>query len=125
MIEALKLIKPWQHPVKYIKYLTGINLIMPYLDLVYTFCWIPGLVLAMFGIFWIIGPMTLLVLPLALIQNYILYSYQKNVFRDLDLRIRKNKFAFVAYVLFYQIIMSPVSVIGYVQELFSVNRVWK
>lgn len=125
MIEALKIIKPWQHPVKYIKYLTGINLIMPYLDVVYTFCWIPGLVLAMFGIFWVIGPMTLLVLPLALVQNYILYSYQKRVFRDLDLRIRKNKLAFVAYVLFYQIVMSPVSVVGYFQEIFSVNRVWK
>jgi len=125
MIEALKLIKPWQHPVKYIKYLTGINLIMPYLDVVYTFCWIPGLVLAMFGVYWIIGPMTLLVLPLALLQNFILYSYQKGVFRDLDLRIRKNKLAFVGYVLFYQIVMSPVSVIGYFQELFSANRVWK
>lgn len=125
MIEALKLIKPWQHPVKYIKYLTGVNLLMPYLDLVYTFCWIPGLVLAMFGIFWIIGPMTLLVLPLALLQNYILYRYQKGVFRGLNLRIRNNKFAFVMYVLFYQIIMSPVSVIGYFQEFFSVKRVWK
>lgn len=125
MIEALKIIKPWQHPIKYIKYLTGINLIMPYLDVVYTFCWIPGLVLAMFGIFWIIGPMTLLVLPLALIQNYILYHYQKRVFRDLDLQIRQNKWAFVMYVLFYQIVMSPVSVIGYFQEMFSVNRVWK
>lgn len=125
MIEALKIIKPWQHPVKYIKYLTGINLIMPYLDVVYTFCWIPGLVLAMFGIFWVIGPMTLLVLPLAMIQNYILYQYQRRVFKDLDLRIRKNKFGFVIYVLFYQIIMSPVSVVGYFQEIFSVNRVWK
>ncbi|MGB4648970.1 MAG: hypothetical protein WBH87_06700, partial [Acetivibrionales bacterium] len=27
MIEALKLFKPWQQPVKYVKYLTGINLI--------------------------------------------------------------------------------------------------
>jgi poly-beta-1,6-N-acetyl-D-glucosamine synthase len=125
MIEALKIIKPWQHPVKYIKYLTGINLIMPYLDVVYTFCWIPGLVLAMFGIFWVIGPMTLLVLPLALIQNFILYQYQRGVFRDLDLRIRKNKFGFVIYVLFYQIIMSPVSVVGYFQEIFSTSRVWK
>jgi poly-beta-1,6-N-acetyl-D-glucosamine synthase len=125
MIEALKIIKPWQQPMKYIKYLSGINLVMPYLDIVYTFCWIPGLVLALFGIYWIIGPMTLLVLPLAIMQNYILYSYQKGVFKELNLNIRKNKMAFVLYVVFYQIIMSPISVAGYVQELFSFNRVWK
>jgi len=125
MIEALKLVKPWQHPISYVRYLTGINLVMPYLDIVYTFCWIPGLILAMFGIFWIIGPMTILVLPLALIQNYILYSYQKHVFRELDLKIRRNKFGFILYVLIYQIIMSPMSVIGYFQELFSAGRIWK
>lgn len=44
MIEALKLIKPWKQPMMYVRYMTGINLIMPYLDFVYTFCWIPGLV---------------------------------------------------------------------------------
>jgi biofilm PGA synthesis N-glycosyltransferase PgaC len=125
MIEALKIIKPWQQPMKYIKYLSGINLVMPYLDIVYTFCWIPGLVLALFGCYWIIGPMTLLVLPLAIMQNYILYSYQKGVFKELNLNIRKNKIAFVLYVMFYQILMSPISVAGYVQELFSFNRVWK
>jgi poly-beta-1,6-N-acetyl-D-glucosamine synthase len=58
-------------------------------------------------------------------QNYILYSYQKGVFKELNLNIRKNKVAFVLYVMFYQIIMSPISVAGYVQELFSFNRVWK
>ncbi|HSN58043.1 MAG TPA: glycosyltransferase, partial [Clostridiaceae bacterium] len=125
MIEALKMIKPWQQPIKYIKYLSGINLVMPYLDIVYTFCWIPGLVLALFGCYWIIGPMTLLVLPLAMMQNYILYNYQKGVFKELNLNIRKNKIAFVLYVMFYQILMSPISVAGYFQELFSFNRVWK
>lgn len=125
MIEALKIIKPWQQPMKYIKYLSGINLVMPYLDIVYTFCWIPGLVLALFGYYWIIGPMTLLVLPLAMMQNYILYNYQRGVFKELNLNIRKNRIAFILYVMFYQIIMSPISVAGYVQELFSFNRVWK
>ena len=63
MVEGLKAVKPWQQPIRYIRFLTSINLFMPFLDTAYTFAWIPGLVLAMFGIFWIIGPMTLLVLP--------------------------------------------------------------
>lgn len=125
MIEALKIIKPWHQPIKYIRYLTGINLIMPYLDIVYTFCWIPGLILALFGKYWIVGPMTLFVLPIALLQNYILYSYQRSIFRSLNLRIRKNRFGFVFYVLFYQVLMSPMSILGYAQEVLLLKRIWK
>lgn len=125
MIEGLKTVKPWEQPIKYIRILTGINLLMPFLDIVYTFAWIPGLVLAFFGFFWIIGPMTLLVLPLALLQNYILYIYQKKVFKELNLSIRKNRFGFVVFVLFYQLIMSPISIMGYFQEIFAKKRVWK
>lgn len=125
MIEALKLFKPWKQPVKYVRYLTGINLVMPYLDLVFTFCWIPGLILAFFGKYWLVGPATLFVLPLALVQNYILYSYQRGVFRKLDLRIRRNRLGFVLYVLSYQMLMSPMSVIGYCEEILMLRRKWK
>ncbi|WP_053364733.1 glycosyltransferase [Bacillus sp. FJAT-27251] len=126
MIEGLKEIKPWKQPQIYTKYLTGINFVMPYLDVVYTFFWIPGLVLAFFGIFWIVGPMTLFVLPLTLVSYGLLYRYQKRyVFENLQLNIRKNKLGFLLYILFYQMIMSPVSVLGYLQELFRLRRVWK
>jgi len=125
MIEALKIVRPWQQPIKYVRYLTSINLIMPYMDVVFTFCWIPGLILAFFGKFWLVGPMTLLVLPLTLLLNYILYRYQYHVFESLNLKIRKNRFGFVLYVLVYQIFMSPMSVLGYIQEAFSLGRVWQ
>jgi len=125
MIEALKLFRPWQQPIKYVRYLTGINLIMPYLDLVYTFCWMPGLILALFGKFWIVGPATLFVVPLALVQNYLLYRYQRGVFKTLDLRIRRNRLGFILYVFVYQMLMSPMSVIGYCQEILMLRRRWK
>lgn len=125
MIEALKITKPWQQPQVYTKYLTGINLIMPYLDLSYTFFWLPGLILACFGLFWIVGPATLLVLPLTLISYSVLYTYQKYVFRKLNLRVRKNISGFFLFLLCYQMIMSPVSVWGYVEETFKLKRVWK
>ncbi len=124
MIEALKKIKPWEQPRIYIKYLTSVNLVMPYLDFVYTFCWIPGLILAFGGIYWVVGPMTLLVLPLTFISYAILYKYQMHVFKKLNLKIRKNILGFIFFVLFYQIIMSPVSVWGYLQELFKSERKW-
>ena len=125
MIEALRVVKPWKQPVAYVKYLTSINLIMPYLDVIYTFVWMPGLILAVFGKYYVVGPMTIFVLPLSMIQNFILYRYQKYVFKNLGLSIRKNKFGFFVYVLFYQILMSPISIIGYVQEVLFLKRVWK
>ncbi|WIV12388.1 glycosyltransferase [Proteiniborus sp. MB09-C3] len=125
MIEALNMVKPWQHPIRYVRYLTGINLVMPYLDIVYTFCWMPGLVLALLGKFWIVGPMTLLVIPLAIMQNMVLLKYQKEIFQRLGLKIRENYLGYIAYILFYQMIMSPISVIGYIQELMGLDRVWK
>lgn len=125
MLEALKRVKPWQQPMIFTRYLTGSNLVMPYLDVVYTFVWIPGLILSFFGYFWIVGPHTLFVLPLTLLTNYILLRYQKGIFKTLNLRIRKNWFGFILYVLCYQVIMAPISVWGYMQELMHLRRVWK
>jgi len=125
MIEALKAIRPWQQPKGYARYLTGIDLVIPYLDMSYTFFWIPGLVLACFARFWIVGPATLLVLPLTLASYSILYRYQKRVFRKLNLKVRKNISGFVMFILCYQMIMSPVSVWGYIQEVFRRKRIWK
>ncbi|MGM0777188.1 MAG: glycosyltransferase family 2 protein [Bacillota bacterium] len=126
MIEGLNEIKPWNQPQIYTKYLTGVNLVMPYLDMVYTFFWIPGLMLAFFGYFWIVGPMTLFVLPLTILSYGILYMYQKHyVFKNLNLKVRKNILGFFTFILFYQMIMSPISVWGYLQELFKSKRVWE
>ena len=125
MIEALREVKPWHQPRIYTKYLTAINLIMPYLDVSFTFFWLPGLILACFGICWIVGPTTLLVLPLTLASYGILYQYQKHVFKHLNLKIRKNISGFFLFVLCYQIIMSPVSVWGYMQEFLKLKRKWK
>jgi biofilm PGA synthesis N-glycosyltransferase PgaC len=125
MVEALKLFRPWSQPIYFARYLTSCNLFMTFMDIVYTFCWLPGLVLALFGHFWIVGPATLFVLPLALLQNYILYTYQKGVFLSLNLRVRKNVMGFILYVLFYQVLMSPISVWGYIQETLKLRRIWK
>lgn len=125
MIEALKEVKPWHHPIEFVRYMTGINLVMPFLDLVYTFVWIPGLLLAFFGNFAIVGPMTLLVLPITLLQNFIIYNFQYLVFENNGLVIRKHGCSFIMYMLFYQILMSPMSVIGYIQEIFYLKRIWK
>lgn len=126
MIEGLKYIGPWKQKFLYSRYLTATDLIIPYIDICYTLGWIPGLILALFGYYWIVGIMSLLVLPITLFSFFIAYFYQKNyVFKKLNLKIRKNRLGFILFILFYQIIMSPVSVWGYIQELFKMRRVWK
>lgn len=126
MIEGLRKVKPWQQPTPYAKFLTGLDLVIPYMDFSYTFFWIPGLVLAFFGKFYIVGPMTVLVFPLTFLTFFILYLFQKKrVFDQLKLKVRKNKIGLLVFILFYQFIMSPVSLYGYVQEMFHTKRVWK
>ncbi|MDU4860166.1 MAG: glycosyltransferase [Terrisporobacter othiniensis] len=127
MIEGLREVKPWQQPSIYYKFLTGIDLFIPYMDLSYTFFWIPGVILAVFfQKYYIVGPMMLLVFPLTLVSFYILYYYQAHVvFKNLNLKVRKNTLGFFIFILCYQIVMSPVSLYGYVQELIGAKRVWK
>ncbi|MCC3867738.1 glycosyltransferase [Terrisporobacter mayombei] len=127
MIEGLREVKPWQQPSIYYKFLTGIDLFIPYMDLSYTFFWIPGVILAVFfQKYYIVGPMMLLVFPLTLISFYILYYYQTHVvFKNLNLKVRKNTIGFFIFILCYQIVMSPVSLYGYAQELIGAKRVWK
>ncbi|MGC7846362.1 glycosyltransferase family 2 protein [Desulforudis sp. 1088] len=125
MFEGIRTVYPWQQPTYLKKFLTGVDLVIPVIDFFYTLVWIPGLVLACFGKYYIVGPYTLLVLPLNVAMTLIMYNYQKKVFGRLDLRVRKNRLGLLAYVLVYQLIVSPVSVWGYIQELFQMRRVWR
>jgi biofilm PGA synthesis N-glycosyltransferase PgaC len=54
MIEGLTLIKPWQQPKIYTKFFTFINLAVIYLDIAFIFGFIPGIILAFFGFYYIL-----------------------------------------------------------------------
>ncbi len=54
------------------------DLLFPYLDLTFTLAFIPGIVLAMFGDYAIVGPMTLAVLPLNMRDSSIMYRRQRS-----------------------------------------------
>ena len=84
MIEGLRTVPPWRQQHGLAKVFTGLDVAIPFLDAAYVFLWIPGLVLACFGEFWIVGPMTLAVIPLTLAVYAVLYHYQnKRVFQPL------------------------------------------
>ena len=126
MIEGIRSVKPWAQPRWLLRFLTAIDLLIPALDVAYALVWLPGLALAATGRYWIVGPYTLAVLPLTLVVNAILYRYQRRrVFNVLGLRVRRNSLGFIAFVLTYQMLMSPIAVVGYGQELLGLRRRWK
>ncbi len=100
------------------------NLLFLPLDLVYTLAFLPGLVLAMFGYYYIAGVMTLLVLPLALIWNAVIFSVQTRMFKEQDLRVRRNVSGFLFYTVAYTMLLQPVCVLGYAAELLRLRKTW-
>jgi biofilm PGA synthesis N-glycosyltransferase PgaC len=94
------------------------------LDVTFTLIFIPGLVAAMLGYFWVAGPQTLLLLPLALIWNGVIFRIQRSMFRAKGLHIRRNVAGFLFYMLVYAIIMQPVCLWGYVSELTGQRKKW-
>jgi biofilm PGA synthesis N-glycosyltransferase PgaC len=126
MVEGLRSVKPWNQPRGLLRFLTAIDLLIPALDVAYALVWLPGLALVATGRYWIVGPYTLAVLPLTLIVNLILYRFQRRrVFNLLGLRVRRNAVGFIGFVLTYQMLMSPIAVVGYGQELLGLRRRWK
>ncbi len=105
-------------------FFVAIDFIIPFIDLFYAFVFLPGVVLAFFGYFYIVGPLTLLVLPLALLIVLIMYKKQKAVFDELGLKVRQNFVGFLVYMLIYQVLMSPICVLGYSQELLGTAKKW-
>jgi biofilm PGA synthesis N-glycosyltransferase PgaC len=100
------------------------NLLFLPLDLVYTFAFVPGLIMALFGYYYLAGILTLLVLPLAAIWNYFIFQAQNQMFKRQDLKVRRNIGGFLFYVLAYSVVMQPVCVWGYMAELLGATKRW-
>jgi biofilm PGA synthesis N-glycosyltransferase PgaC len=125
MIEGLKrhghLVWSKSH---FASFFVGIDFMIPLMDMFYMFVFLPGVLLALMGYYYIAGPLSLLVVPLAFLIVVIMYRKQKAVFNELGLTVRQNFAGFIVYMLIYQAIMSPICVIGYAQELIGMTKRW-
>ena len=124
MIEGFK-----QHPDIMLKaqlstFFVYWNLLFPVLDLAFTLCFIPGIVLALFGHYDIVGPMTLALLPMGLAMNFLMYSVGNKSFQQHDLTVRRNFPGFFIYTLAYSLIMQPACLVGYTSELLGMKKKW-
>jgi len=100
------------------------NMLFLPLDLTFTFVFVPGIIAAMFGYYWIAGPLTLLLLPLAVIWTSIIYRIQRGMFKTKGLKVRRNLTGLLFYMLVYAVVMQPVCLWGYVSELTGRRKNW-
>ena len=100
------------------------NTLFPLMDIAFTFGFIPGLILACFGIYWIAGPMTLSLLPMAFLLNWQMYLKGRAMFNAEHLTVRANILGFLSYVFAYGLVLQPACVYGYFSELFNLRKSW-
>lgn len=100
------------------------NLLFVSLDLAFTLIFLPGLVLAFFGRFWLAGPVTLLVLPLAALWNIVIYRIQNRMLKRMGMKMERSWRGFAAYVGLYPLLMQPISVWGYAAEMTGRSKEW-
>ena len=101
------------------------NVSFLYIDILYTFVFIPGIIAALlFQNFLIAGPITLIVIPLGLMINYIMYYRSNQMFREQGLCVRSNPIGFLCYAILYSIILQPASTLGYLKEIFNSKKSW-
>jgi biofilm PGA synthesis N-glycosyltransferase PgaC len=100
------------------------NALFPLMDLAYTCAFLPGLIAAAFGYFWIAGPLTLAVLPPGLLVNYIIYRSARRSFQEMGLKVRANALGFALYGLLYGLMLQPACLWGYLSELCRLPKNW-
>lgn len=102
-----------------------LNLAFPYLDFVYLFVFLPGIVAAVFfHNYTIVGMTTLMVLPLALLVNLLMHLKQLSIFRRYGLVVRSNIVGAIVFTLGYQLALAPASLAGYVAEIAGLRKKW-
>ena len=126
MVEALRSVPPWHQRRVLSRFVAGIDLLIPLLDVGYGLIWVPGLVLAAFGFPVIVGTWTLAVLPITLLVYGGSRRYQRRrVFAPLHLSVRHNRLGYLAFIVGDQLLCSMASLGGYAQEIAGARRRWK
>lgn len=126
MLEGIRAVPPWRQERVLTRFIAGVDLLIPLLDIGYGLIWLPGVVLFLLGHPLVVSAWTLAVLPVTLLVYGGLRTFQsRHVFDPLDLRVRRNRTGYVAFLLLYQVLCSTASLVGYAQFLAGTRRRWK
>lgn len=115
MLEGLREVPPWRQR-GYARYFTSVNMSIVYLDLVYLFGFVPGVILALFGYYYLGGLLTV-----GALFFWIVYRCQKR----LGIPFQNTLFGFVPFLLFFQLVQSTASLHGYLFDIMGKKGEWK
>jgi len=126
LVEAFRLFPGMLKKRKMMSFFIWYNLMFPYIDTMFIFAFLPGVLIALiFGFHLMAGKMTLYLMPLIFIYSTIIYQIQKKELNRLNISTANKNISFIAYIIFYQIVMTPATLSGYMSEIFKRKRVWK
>lgn len=102
-----------------------LNLLFPFLDTVYLFIFLPGVLAAIFFQYYAVASIvTLFLLPLILLLNTMMHVKQVAVFKRYGLKVRRNIIGGLIFMIAYQAILAPACVVGYFSELLNLRKRW-
>jgi biofilm PGA synthesis N-glycosyltransferase PgaC len=100
------------------------NLLFLPMDVAYTFAFIPGVILALFGYYHIAGPMTLIMLPAALLCHFMMFRLQARLLNRHEMSMEHRWRGLFLFATSYSMLLQPVCVWGYIQEIFKMRKTW-
>ena len=121
MIEGLSAVPPWKQGKWFSRHFTFVNLSVIYLDLAFIFGFIPGVILALLGFYYLVGFLTLLTAGVCVLLFLSMYLYQKK----LKIPFQSSVLGFVCFMLFFQAIQSTAALHGYFIRLLHRKGEWK
>ena len=121
MIEGLAAVRPWRQGTAYARYFTSVNLAVIWLDLAFLFGFLPGVLLAVCGYFYLVGLLTLFTVAVCIVLYASMYRYQKR----LGVPFLNSLTGFLAFLVAFQAIQSTAALHGYLTRILHRKGEWK
>lgn len=101
------------------------NLMFPLLDFYYLFIFVPSIIVALvFKYYLIVSQMTLMLLPMGAVMNFMMFKVHYEVFKHHGLKVRKHHIWTVFYFLCGNLLSAPASLRGYLDEFINAKKTW-
>lgn len=113
MLEGLSAVPPRKQATLFSRYFTFVNLSVIYLDLAFLFGFVPGVILALLGYYYLAGFLTLFTAAVCVLLFLSMYRYQKK----LCISFQNSICGFICFLFLFQLIQSTSALHGYLIQI--------